>query len=203
MGFHLCQYCGQHPNPNNRFNYTSSGDVFLTFSSGTTWEMPDMILHYIADHHWQPPQAFVDDVMNSEVTHATRLQTKGLDNPRKVGYLDAQIQLWGKKPQGFVEKLEKLMESAVEEGQIALYRNKNIIPLEFLHDNSWYIIYVGIQLPLFTVVLPNCTVVYLNIHWEEVIVNIEGTEGYKYPLEDFSPSAIASILGGLVAEPKT
>lgn len=54
MGFHVCEYCGTNPQPKPRFSFLSSGDVTLVFGNGHMWEMPDMILHYVADHGWLP-----------------------------------------------------------------------------------------------------------------------------------------------------
>lgn len=84
MGFHNCTFCAENE---SFFAQTSSGDVTLKFASGRTWQMPDMIVHYIVDHGWQPPAEFVEDVMSLKVVGNSRAQTKGVDTPTKVGYL--------------------------------------------------------------------------------------------------------------------
>lgn len=119
MGFHACEYCptgGQ-----GRYNHLSSGDVTLIFDSGCVWEMPDMILHYIADHGWQPPAEFVDDVMNCKLIGGERLQTKSPVTPTKIAYLNGPF-TQGPVPNGFVEKLESLMHQAAREGNRVQYR---------------------------------------------------------------------------------
>lgn len=117
MGFHICEYC--RPGSKGRYHNTSSGDVILKFDSGNIWEMPDMILHYIADHEFKPPVEFIEDVMNGRVTGSKRLQTKGL--PRRVGYLSGNY-AEGEVPAGFLEKLESLMIAAEHSGNRIQYR---------------------------------------------------------------------------------
>jgi hypothetical protein len=119
MGFHQCEYCRSESK--RRYRNTSSGDVIMRFSSGNTWEMPDMILHYIADHGFKPPIEFIEDVMSGTVIGSERLQTKGL--PRKVGYLSGEY-IEGEVPAGFVEKLEALMIVAEKSGNRIQYRGK-------------------------------------------------------------------------------
>lgn len=129
MGFHVCEYCQlshtpitKEP-PGCRYHNTSSGDVTLVFSSGRSYEMPDMILHYIADHHWLPPSDFVDDVVNSEVVDGHRMQTKGLGAQlMRIAYLSGPFEE-GDVPDGFVEKLEELMKRAADMGQRVQYRD--------------------------------------------------------------------------------
>lgn len=117
MGFHTCPYgpCTK------RYSNLSSGDVTIKFDSGRTWEMPDMILHYVADHKWLPPADFIDDVMNRQFAGGERLQTKSATTPTKVGYLSGPFET-GEVPENFVEKLESLMRQASESGDRKQYR---------------------------------------------------------------------------------
>lgn len=119
MGFHVCEYCK--PGARNRYPNTSSGDVTLVFESGRIWEMPDMILHYVADHGWLPPAEFVDDVLRGQVVSGNRLQTKSVVAPTRIGYLSGQYRQ-GAVPRGFVEKLESLMLQAARMGERRQYR---------------------------------------------------------------------------------
>jgi hypothetical protein len=84
--------------------------------------MPDMILHYVADHNWQPPEEFVADVMNGTLEMGGRRQTRGVsdlfDGATKVGYLEGEIPK-GSVPDGFVFKLESLMHQAAGAGNRA------------------------------------------------------------------------------------
>ena len=107
MGFHICEYCtGEHAE-------TSSGDVILKFANGNTYMMPDMILHYVADHGYLPPEQFVDDVLHCAFAAGERLQTKGF--PEKVGYLSGEF-AQGRAPQGFFTRLWSLMRLADKHG---------------------------------------------------------------------------------------
>ncbi len=49
LGYHGCEICN---------NYISHGEISLSIS-GTKYIMPLMILHYIEDHHYAPPEEFV------------------------------------------------------------------------------------------------------------------------------------------------
>lgn len=119
MGFHVCDYCAH--GAQNRFSNMSSGDVTLIFDSGRAWQMPDMILHYVADHEWQSPTEFVDDVMNHRLTGGERLQTKGFVQPTRIAYLTGPYTK-GPVPNGFVEKLQALVDQAARSGNRVQYR---------------------------------------------------------------------------------
>ena len=127
MGWHECTY------PHDKqsiFCHQSSGDVTLRFANGRAWVMPDMILHYVADHKWLPPTAFVDDVMTVDCTGGERRQTRGgpMVQPVSVGYLSGSFQT-GQVSDGFLERLEALMLKYDTSGNVATLRNSN-----FRHD---------------------------------------------------------------------
>lgn len=82
MGFHICEYCkaiGVVPE-------TSSGDVTMTFDSGASFVMPDMILHYMLEHGYLPPIGFALNLLQNRLVDIVRQQTKGAPVP--VGYLN-------------------------------------------------------------------------------------------------------------------
>ncbi|MBI3632424.1 MAG: hypothetical protein HY225_03175 [Candidatus Vogelbacteria bacterium] len=122
MGFHLCSFCATgFDMGRNKYSKISSGDVNLTFENAHKWVMPDMILHYVGDHHWLPPANFVDDVMNGELVECDRIQTLdiGTDkiyNGTRVGYLSGNILLDSVVPDGFLDMLEFLMKIAGASG---------------------------------------------------------------------------------------
>lgn len=118
MGSHICSECGVESVGRNKYVMSSSGDVGLLFTNGHRWVMPDMILHYVGDHGWQPPETFVDDVMNGQFASGDRRQTRGVVDVLKelrgctpVGYLEGRI-VRGSVPTDFVKKLEALMQQA-------------------------------------------------------------------------------------------
>lgn len=119
MGFHECHLCDNGKGPKQPvYPQHSSGDVTLAFRSGTIWVMPDMILHYVADHGWVPPTEFVTDVMESELAAGHRVQYRSFQpssKPIRVGYLTGDV-IAGAVPEGFVHQLERLMQQARQMG---------------------------------------------------------------------------------------
>lgn len=142
MGIHPCEYCYPHlyrgrgetgveiePSPEPKYRYlpSSSGDVeiYITVHGHEyKFAVPDMILHYIHDHKYSPCPDFVDAILFGEVTEVIRMQTKGLSvdqdaNTRwfrdhgftPVGYLQGEFRT-GEVPEGFISKLQEIMESA-------------------------------------------------------------------------------------------
>lgn len=67
MGCHYCEYCKDKRENTNKFSNESSVEFFLPFSSGRIYQVPGMILHYIADHEYQPPDEFISDVMCGKI----------------------------------------------------------------------------------------------------------------------------------------
>jgi hypothetical protein len=117
MGFHICHLCGTMNQPSgHRFPPTSSGDVTLVFENGHAWRMPDMILHYVADHGWVPPEEFVNDVMHHHQFVPRVRSCRVRIVPESVGYLTGEI-VPGRVPDNFVDRLEACMQAAAESGQ--------------------------------------------------------------------------------------
>lgn len=121
MGFHVCEYItreqAKEMGLRNQDVVYSSGDVIMTFASGQSWIMPDMARLYV-ELGWVPPQKFIDDVMNSELTSGERRQMRGASSaPTSVGYLNRKdhplpLKMSDKLPAGFLEKLEDQMKKA-------------------------------------------------------------------------------------------
>lgn len=128
MGFHICEYCTADTSANVH-SHLSSGDVTLVFASGHAWVMPDMILHYIEDHNWVPPQEFIQDVLNETLVAGQRLQTKSPVSPQMVGYLSGKVEFGGQMPlefgfASFAAKLQSLMQRAAAAGDRIQYRGE-------------------------------------------------------------------------------
>lgn len=120
MGFHICEYCtqtGTLPHPSH--SATSSGDVTLSLfdrgSGRSKWVFPDMIVHYVRDHGYQPPAEFIEDVMQGQYAGGVRWQTRGITPAKQVGYLSGDYPR-GIVPEGFLEKLQQLIQKATNEG---------------------------------------------------------------------------------------
>ena len=106
MGFHVCEYCKDE---------ISSGDVTLDYGNGNVFQVPDMILHYIADHQYLPPEEFINIVRGCDLVNGRRVLTKStatkvghLSGPfptaTKVGYLSGPFPT-GLTPANFFESL--------------------------------------------------------------------------------------------------
>ncbi len=95
MGFHVCSRPTTgfiHGRRDPFFSHYSSGDNDMTFSSGNSWCFPDALIYYIVDCGYQPPEAFIRDVMESVLTGESRVQTRGIKTKGlkggAIGYLD-------------------------------------------------------------------------------------------------------------------
>lgn len=108
MGFHTCHICNKE---------TSSGEVTLDFVSGNSYCVPDMILHYIRDHDFRPPDAFVNDVLQG---HSERYHYKIKGEPVKVGWLapGKEFATWDREQARllFADQLERLLRNAISLG---------------------------------------------------------------------------------------
>jgi hypothetical protein len=74
-GYHYCEFC-----PPPRFERTEAvvvrmietpgtfgnGEIRVKGSNGLTYVAPTLILHYVEQHHYSPPDEFVHAVLNSE-----------------------------------------------------------------------------------------------------------------------------------------
>ena len=116
MGTHQCTFCP--PGTPLALDNGSSGDTVLVFKDGGVWEVPDLIKHYIGEHHWLPPGKFIADVMSREINLAairTRLPAE------RIGYLEGKFET-GDVPTGFLEKLARAMQIADLAGNRKQYR---------------------------------------------------------------------------------
>ena len=120
MGVHICEYLkeeeGKRLGLMNMNVYYSSGDVMLSYSSGRSWCMPDMVPLYI-ELGWLPPKEFIQDVMTSTVTEGERSQTRGpAVRPVSIGYINPKdhplprpFKIHPALPEGFMKKLKDHM----------------------------------------------------------------------------------------------
>jgi hypothetical protein len=67
-GFHLCTFCPQspekriysHKGKNISFG---SGEIAVKGKNWKTYVAPDLIYHYVVEHHYSPPPAFIEAVL--------------------------------------------------------------------------------------------------------------------------------------------
>jgi hypothetical protein len=81
LGFHTCEYCRADGVP----PATSSGETTITFMNGRSYNVPDMLPHYVLEHNYRPPEQFIEDVMGQTLALGNRLQSKSPATP--VGWL--------------------------------------------------------------------------------------------------------------------
>lgn len=93
MGFHVCEYCGDE---------TSSEYVILDYGNENVFQVPDMILHYIADHQYKPPKEFINIVTCYDLLNGRREVSKSMVS--KIGYLSGPFPT-GFLPPNFFESL--------------------------------------------------------------------------------------------------
>lgn len=58
LGYHNCPFCEK------QSRETMSDNVKMIIGRGVVYCFPDLIRHYITEHHYKPPQEFIDDAMN-------------------------------------------------------------------------------------------------------------------------------------------
>jgi hypothetical protein len=120
MSIYFCEYCeralGHLPRgrmPDGRpplYPQSSSGEVTLRFEDGVSYTLPEMALHYVADHGWQPESTFVEHVMSVPLVReggAVLVRPGGF----RIAYLVGDF-VAGPVPEGFTERLESLLSEA-------------------------------------------------------------------------------------------
>ena len=61
-GAHCCEYCTADSVPTSL--YYGNGQIRVRDRSGTWYAAPTLIHHYVVDHSYLPPPAFIDAVMD-------------------------------------------------------------------------------------------------------------------------------------------
>ncbi len=98
MGAYACKL--KHERGRRAYATTSSREIILIFANGHRWKIPEMILHYVADHGWLPPAEFIKDLL--EVCLDQSLADMTYVNPhaptfdekfgiRRIGYLGLEV----------------------------------------------------------------------------------------------------------------
>ena len=129
MSFRKCEYCnGGDRDYRSRvlvsrtvraYSNTSSRDLVLIFSGGGAYQVPEIIIHYVADHGWRPPEKFIADVMQRQIlppSTAPQQPFSTLITLQNVGYLrgDDLSKSRGPVPEGFVGALAQILKKARE-----------------------------------------------------------------------------------------
>ncbi len=70
-GFHVCEICGLNPmSDSDPFfqktgKYLGNGEIWIDEACSSCFVSPTMIFHYIADHHYKPPQRYIEAVLKA------------------------------------------------------------------------------------------------------------------------------------------
>jgi hypothetical protein len=89
-GYHACQFCAE-PSFGVRFQHgdeecwLGSAEIRVFSLEGTAYAAPDMVYHYVVDHHYLPPEEFVRSVLKGPLP----------DSPEYLAYA-AQYE-WGRR----------------------------------------------------------------------------------------------------------
>lgn len=62
MALFVCPKCPWKER-HHKYHRAEAGETKLRFANGNLWIFPNLILHFINDHSWLPPQEFINDVM--------------------------------------------------------------------------------------------------------------------------------------------
>lgn len=80
LGFHQCDFCaddtlfgGISVSRNDKMLTLGSAEIRV-FGENAVFAAPDMIYHYVVDHRYCPPSAFITALMNSPLPDESRYQ---------------------------------------------------------------------------------------------------------------------------------
>jgi hypothetical protein len=68
MGSHECHFCERAVPTNIGLWRSGNGTLLVTGKDGTQYAAPKLIYHYVLEHHYKPPQEFIDAVMGTNTT---------------------------------------------------------------------------------------------------------------------------------------
>lgn len=118
-GWHDCGFC------NSSLNRRGNGEIHVYIQDGQLLIAPALVLHYIEEHNYLPPQIFIDAVMNpGQRKKVSGDPWRALD-PYRTGKLDVLI--------------EKKIEEQVAEEMRQLLREKAKGKQKFVNEyfNDW------------------------------------------------------------------
>ncbi len=77
LGFHDCPFCDADPRTYLVVEHggqkigMGSGEIWIFGRNGQTYAAPTLILHYITQHHYNPPQEFIQATLDSPLPDTT------------------------------------------------------------------------------------------------------------------------------------
>jgi len=70
-GFHVCEFCDLPNNPFPTYQFQDeeiklgSAEIRIFGDDGKIFASPNLIFHYVRDHHYLPPESFIQAVLSS------------------------------------------------------------------------------------------------------------------------------------------
>ncbi|QQG47872.1 MAG: hypothetical protein HY044_02180 [Candidatus Woesebacteria bacterium] len=107
MSLFVCPVCPWRGR-DHKYRHAKAGETTIRFDDGHIWTFPNLILHYIHDHKWLPPENFVKDVMEGHLSFSPFGNQEVV--PQRVGYLAESDFVQGEIPKGLVDRLQNLIE---------------------------------------------------------------------------------------------
>ncbi|MCE9638047.1 MAG: hypothetical protein K8T90_20285 [Planctomycetes bacterium] len=108
-GFHVCEFCMRNrEDDSHRFDACSAswnspeygnGEILVLSETGVAYVAPRLVLHYVTEHGYRPPQEFIDAVL-----FQSRRWARG-DRPVSFGYTSVWVAVRGRTPIDVVEAL--------------------------------------------------------------------------------------------------
>lgn len=65
MGVHMCEYCSE----DSKTIANGNGEIWVV-KGNKTYIAPYLIIHYIEEHNYKPPEEFIDAVLNGFRPHS-------------------------------------------------------------------------------------------------------------------------------------
>lgn len=107
-----CGFCRIYPVIQPKYPGVNAGDVVLVFDNGAVYKMPDIVLHYIADHGWLPAPDVTLTIHRARYIEGQRGKATKY---KRIGYLGHPVQV-GFATGGFRQKLEAIFALAKQNG---------------------------------------------------------------------------------------
>lgn len=118
MALYVCPKCPWKERY-HKYHRAEAGETTFRFANGNLWVFPNLILHFINDHSWLPPQEFIDDAMCGTQVFFSRIGQE--TTCRRIAYLEEADLVSGDVPDGLVERLEALIQETVQQEKVLKY----------------------------------------------------------------------------------
>ena len=114
-GHHLCLFCGC---------YRGSREVFIRHGE-TIYAAPELIVHYVIDHDYRPPDEFIEAVLKVDLPEdwPPSHGLKKLDPPTEEEWEQA-LECEAQAVAGLLQKQKEMVQLAEQRAQLAAWKKK-------------------------------------------------------------------------------